>query len=226
MKEELQFQFISTINSLTAKVEFCPISECKVREFSQLEAQKFAESMRRKNMVARLGGVNNYYLNQAIELGNQTIIEIFLIATKNNVIDQGIEIATLIEKLAILSTTFTIKRQTLHRKLGVSSNIKSEISFAVTQNFQTLRSRSNRTIDFQGISIDKRFCNRFNNCGFVDLLEFIRVEMELGKKVRNSINWLYESRREFQETASVVKSAIALESLLIFSESESLARTL
>lgn len=226
MKEELQFRFIATINSLKATVEFCPMTNCKVRVFSQLEARKFAESMRKKNVVARFGGVNNYYLNQATELGDQTIIEIFLIATKNDVFDLGLELASIIEKVAILSTTFTIKRKVLHRRLGIGSNNTSEIGFAVTNDFQTIRARSNRTLEVDGISIDKRFCNRYNKCGFVDLLEFIRDETELSKRVRGSVNWLYESRRESEMNASVVKSAIALESLLIFSESESLARSL
>lgn len=226
MKEEFRFQFISTTNNLNTKIEFRPIPECKVREFNQLEAQKFAATMRKKNVIARLGGTNNYYLNQATELGGQTIIEISVIASKDEVIDSGLALASLIEKLAILSTTFTIKRKSLHRKLGISSISKSEICFASTQAFQTLRAKSNKALEIDGISVDKTFCNRFNNCGFAELLIFIQIEQELNKRVMSSINWLYESRREFKINASVVKSAIALESLLIFSESESLARTL
>jgi hypothetical protein len=226
MREEFQFQFISTTNNLKTKTEFRPISECKVREFSQLEAQRLAESMRKKNVVARFGGANNYYLNHATELGEQTIIEVSIIATKDDVIDLGMALASIVEKLAILSTTFTIKRKSLHRKLGISSISKSEICFAFTHSFQTLRAKSNRALKIDGISVDKTFCNRFNNCGFVELLRFIQMEKELNKRVMSSINWLYESRREFKINASVVKSAIALESLLIFSESESLARTL
>lgn len=226
MKEEFQFQFISTVNSLNADIEFEPIPECKVRVFNKLEAQKFAESMRKKNIVARFGGQNNYYLNQVAELGNQTVIEISLIANKNEVINLGIELASQVEKLAILSTVFTVKRDSLHRVLGIGSLIGSGVYFAVTHNFQTITTRSVRTLKVSGITLDRRFSNRFNKTGFVELLQFIRGNLELSKRVRTSINWLYESRREFQLTASVVKSAIALESLLIFSESESLARTL
>src|SRR5688572_12036648 len=41
-----------------------------------------------------------------------------------------------------------------------------------------------------------------------------------------SLDWLFESRLEPQLEASVVRTAIALESLLIFDKSESLARSL
>jgi hypothetical protein len=44
--------------------------------------------------------------------------------------------------------------------------------------------------------------------------------------VNASIGWLRESRLESQPQASIVKSSIALETLLIFSESEPLARSL
>lgn len=226
MKEEFQFQFITTTNNLKSETEFRPIHECRLRKFTQLEAQKLAESIRKKNVVARLGGANNYYLNQAIELGEQTIFEVSILAGKDDVIELGMALTSIIEKIAILSTTFTIKRSSLHRKLVVSSINKSEICFAFTHGYQTLRSKSNRVLKIDGIPVDKTFSNRFAKCGFVELLRFIQVEAELNKRVLSSVNWLYESRREFKINASVVKSAIALESLLIFSESESLARTL
>lgn len=226
MKEEFQFQFITTTNNLKSEIEFRLLPECKVRKFTQLEAQRLAESIRKKNVVARLGGANNYYVNQAIELGEQTIFEVSIVAGKDDVIELGMALTSIIEKLAILSTTFTIKRNSLHRKLGISSISKSEICFAFTHGYQTLRSKSNRVLEIDGIPVDKTFSNRFDKCGFVELLRFIQIKKDFNKRVMSSVNWLYESRREFRVNASVVKSAIALESLLIFSESESLARTL
>lgn len=226
MKEEFQFQFITTTNNLKSETEFRLIPECKLRKFTQLEAQRLAESIRKKNIVARLGGANNYYLNQAIELGEQTIFEISIVAGKDDVIELGMALASILEKLAILSTTFTIKRNSLHRKLGINSINKSEICFAFTHSYQTLRSKSNRVLEIDGIPVNQTFSNRFDKCGFVELLRFIQIEKGLNKRVMSSVNWLYESRREFKVNASIVKSAIALESLLIFSESESLARTL
>ena len=45
-------------------------------------------------------------------------------------------------------------------------------------------------------------------------------------RVKNSLQWLFKSRIESRLPASIVKTSIALESLLIFSESESLAQSL
>jgi hypothetical protein len=76
------------------------------------------------------------------------------------------------------------------------------------------------------LSVDNRFDRRFRRYGFADLFDFCTSRNPLAGRVRASIGWLRESLLETQLQASIVKSSIALETLLIFSESESLARSL
>ncbi|HYY95949.1 MAG TPA: hypothetical protein VE713_15700, partial [Pyrinomonadaceae bacterium] len=192
----------------------------------EFEAAKVADNMRRRNVVARIGGANNHYLRQAAELSNRTVIEVRRAMNPVDLYEQGESIAKLIEKLVILSTTLFLRKKDLLRKLGLSEDITPEINFTVSNQFRFIRSRSTRVPSVTGILIDEKFCKRFSNSGYKGLYEYCQVQSDLAKRVRLSSEWLFESRREARLTAAVVKTAIALESLLIFSESESLARTL
>ncbi|MDX6404125.1 MAG: hypothetical protein QOH70_1580 [Blastocatellia bacterium] len=89
-----------------------------------------------------------------------------------------------------------------------------------------IRSRSQRRSKSEGILVNKQFQNRFVRSGFVGLYQYCQTRSDLASRVQISADWLLESRREARLGASVVKTAIALESLLIFAESESLARSL
>lgn len=98
--------------------------------------------------------------------------------------------------------------------------------FANDFQLRFLRSRQSTAPALQGIYIDERFCRRFLRCGFQNLVGHYSSKNKLAKRVLTSLNWLFEARLEPSLEASVVKTSIALESLLIFSESESLARSL
>jgi hypothetical protein len=221
-----QCVYIRTSWLLHAEATLVLPGSSRIRFFDEVEAAKFAETMRRRNVVARIGGTNNHYRRQASELSNRTIIEVLRVGNPVELYEQGESVARLIEKLTILSTTLFLQRKDLLRKLGLSENIMPEVNFTVTRQFGFIRSQSHRVPTVTGIVIDEKFCKRFLKCGFNGLFEYCLVLSDLAKRVKTSSEWLFESRRETRITAAVVKTAIALESLLIFSESESLARTL
>jgi hypothetical protein len=222
----IQCTYLRTTWLLHAQATLSLPNSSKVRFFDEREAASFAENMRRSNVVARMGGTGNHYYRQARELSNRTVIEVFRVADPEEMYEQGEALARLIEKLAILSRTLFLQRAALLRKLGLSEHITPEVNFTVTPRFKFIRSRSQRVPSVTGVVIDSQFCKRFSNCGFMRLFEYSQEQGDLAKRVRASSDWLFESRREARLTASVVKTAIALESLLIFSESESLARAL
>lgn len=224
--EEVHCFYLRTTWLLNAQAILTLPDFSKVRFFTEDEANKFATTMCKRNVVARIGGSNNHYYKQAAELSNRTVIEVRRIIKPKEMYEVGEPVAKLTDKLAILSTTFSMQRKVLLRKLGLSEYITPEIDFTVTPRFEFIRSRSQRVPGVSGILIDNQFCKRFSNCGFMSLFEYSQIQNDLSKRVRTSSDWLFESRREPRLTASVVKTAIALESLLIFSESESLARSL
>jgi hypothetical protein len=223
---EVQFRYLRTTGVLKAVVPLALPHSSRVLFFGRNEADVFVDTMRRKNVVARLGGSNNNYLKRAAELRDRTVIEVTGFATPDVMLGIGERIAEVIENTATLATTLVMRRNELHRKLGIASSTTGELNLAVTSGFKRIRSRSQRAPNLEGILIDKSFCNRFTKCGFNQLFEYLQSTGDLTKRVSTSTNWLLESRRESRLNAAVVKTAIALESLLVFSESESLARTL
>jgi hypothetical protein len=225
-RSEVQFHYLRTTGLLRAKVALTLPDSSGIRFFSENDAAVFVESMRRRNVVARLGGSNNHYLMRAAELSNRTVIEVIGVGTPETMLAIGEAAAALIEKLAVLSTTLVIRRPELLRKLGIAKSMSAEVNLAVTGQFKRIRSRSQRAPIIEGLLIDQSFCSRFNKCGFIPLLKYLDSKSDLSTRVRISADWLLESRRESSINATVVKTAIALESLLIFAESESLGRTL
>lgn len=222
----LQFRYLRTVASLDARAPLVFPDRSVVRLFPSHEAAKFIDGMRRANVIARMSGEQNFYLNRAAELGDKTVIEVFGLAEPDDMLDRGEQIAVGIEKLCILSTTLFMRKRELLRRLGISTNMSAEVNFAVTSQFQRIRSRSDYSRNQGRIIVDEPFCSRFRKCGFLELFEYLQTQSNLASRVRVSAGWLLESRRETSPTASIVKTAIALESLLIFSESESLARSL
>lgn len=218
--------YIRTTWLLNAEVPLKLPDASQIRFFSEIEAAKFAKMVRKRNVFARHSYENHFYLRRIAELGNRTIIEIYKPGDPDDTYKPAVEVAELIEKLAVLSTTLALRKDAFLRKLGISSNIKPEVDFITGSNMQFIRSRSQRKSKVEGILVNKQFINRFSKSGFIDLFQYCQTQSDLAKRVRMSADWLLESRRETRLTASVVKTAIALESLLIFTESESLARSL
>lgn len=223
---ELQFRYLRAVRSLDARVPLLLSNSSTIRLFDSNEAAKLIDTMRRRNVIARLSGPNNFYLVRAAELSNRTVIEVFGAASPDHMLAVGDQTARLIEKLTLLSTTLVTTRSDFLRRLGISDTVIDEVDLAVTGQFKSMRSRSKRAPSVDGILVDKAFCSRFRKCGFLELFTYCQTQSNLSERVCASTDWLLESRREARLTASVVKTAIALESLLIFSESESLARTL
>jgi len=92
--------------------------------------------------------------------------------------------------------------------------------------YRFLRSRDRPSPIVNGIAIDERFRKRFNKCGFQELTKYVQTESPIAKRIFRCLDWLLKSRMELSLSASIVKTGIALESLMIISESESLAQTL
>ncbi len=197
-----------------------------IRFFSVNEADKLTELVRKRNIFARHSWENNFYLKQAQGLANHTIIEVFRPGDPKDISEEAEEVATILEQLTVLSSTLVLTRDELQRKLGISSKPRTERDFIIGPAFRFLRSRARPTPTVKGICIDERFSKRFSRCGFDELAGYCLSNSKFAPRVLSALNWLFESKIEPRQPASVVKTSIALESLLIFSESESLAQSL
>jgi hypothetical protein len=222
-------RYMRTTWMLSAQMELRLSDSLAIRVFGEDEARLLAESVRKRNVFARHSRENDFYLNRIYELSGRTIIEASFPSDPEGIAKQAEEavaLVDLVEKVSVLSTTLAIAKSDLQRRLGISRKPRSELDFAYDPQLRFLRSRSTTAPTVQGIKADQQFSNRIFRCGFHRLVERPLFRSSLAKRVYACLDWLYESRLEPRLQASIVKTAVALESLLVFSETESLARSL
>jgi hypothetical protein len=211
--------------ALTSKTPLTlPSGDC-IRFFTDRDADKLVQRVRKRNVFARHSWENSFYLNRIRQLANKTIIEVYRHGQPDDFADEARRDADLLEELAILSSSVPSKKRLL-RDLGVTLRSKAEVEFIAGSGDRFLRAKTKPMSSAKGLLVDERFGRRFGRYGFAELFAFCVSAQGLSQRVFASINWLAESRLETKLEASIVKTAIALESLLIFSESEHLARSL
>lgn len=219
-------RYIRTTGMISAKTTMYLPDNSRIRFFSEEESKDLFELVRKRNVFARHSWENNFYLKHISELSEKTVIEVFRRGDPNQFSDRAEEIAETAEKIIVLSSVLVTNKKRLQHKLGVSLKTVDEVNVTIGNQCRYLKSKTVTIPKAIGIEVDDRFCRRFEKCGFYDLYSYCLGKSVLVGRVKKSLNWLFETRKEPSLYASVVKSAIAFESLLIFSESESLARSL
>ncbi len=198
----------------------------QIRFLSRASCEELVSTLRKKSLFARVPYDDNFYIGRVVELAESTISEVFLRGQPSEIIPRAKEIATFFEKVALLSTTFVLNRQDLQRNFAFGPRNETFIDITIGPRFYSLRSSSKLKHPVPPITIDDRFCKRFERCGFPELVKLCASEGGIALRTRSTVNWLFESRREEVQSAAIMKTAIALESLLIFDKSEPLARAL
>jgi len=196
----------------------------RLRSISQAEAKQMAAEIRKRNVFARHSWENDFYYQRALSLAGKTIIEVFRPGQPRDITDDAASASNLIEILVLLSKTLAIPRCVYQRQLGISARQRTEIDLVIGPSLHYLRSRARKAPRYSGVHIDKTDVARFQRIGFCHL--YAAASKQNGLRLRRCASWLYESRREPNNEAAIVKSAIALESLLILTASEPLARSL
>jgi len=197
-----------------------------IRRFSDCEAAELQGLLLKRNVYARHSWENNFYLQRAGSLAGRTAIEIQADGDPHHAMARAAEQADLLEMLAVLSSTFATQRTALHRLLAITARPVGEVDLIHSNDLRYVRSHTRSTSTEDGIRIDERFARRFSRLGFISLYDFCRQSTALSNRVQPALNWLFESRKESNVYGAVVKSVIALETLLISSESEPLTKTL
>jgi hypothetical protein len=203
-----------------------PAERARIRFLSSQEASNLADSTRRRNVFARHSWENNFYIQRIGELADTTVVEVLRPGDPDDMMAEARSLGDLLERLAVLSTTLAFPRSALHRALGITSDRGASVDFTFGRHFYYLRSTGHEAPTIKGIPVDGRFIRRFDRCGFSRLLTQCRSAGEMGRRLELSSRWLLESRQEVSLDAAFVKTAIALEALLIANQSEPLTRAL
>lgn len=163
---EQQSHYIRTTWMLSTEGTLKLLDTTCIRFFSEEEAEELAKLARKRNFFARHSWENHFYIERIRKLANTTVIEISRPCDPNDMIDEAQKIADLTEKLAFISSILIIPREVLQRRLAISPHRRSVFDITIGRKFYYLRSKSKPEPDIRGITIDEKFCRRFERCGF------------------------------------------------------------
>jgi hypothetical protein len=173
-------------------------------------------------VFARHSWENSFYLKRVGQLQDSTVLEVFRAGSLDQILPVARSIAELVEKIAVISSALGLRRERTHQLVAISHHRRSGFDLAISPGFRYLHSSQRQEQLPRGIPVDDTFVRRFNRCGFPALVAVGLSGGDISKRLDQGVNWLFESRLETSLHAAVVKTAIALESLLIASDTESL----
>ncbi|MDH5732976.1 MAG: HEPN domain-containing protein [Candidatus Bathyarchaeota archaeon] len=227
INSEKYSRYIQTTSKLSSQIPLILTKlDARIHLFTSDEAKGLADIIQRRNIFARHSWENSFYVSRTLNLANRTVIEVLRAGDPDEIIAESQRAVDIIQKVALLSCALAIRRKRFQHLLGIEPYRSDEFDIVIGRNYRYLRSKSKTTPVIRGISIDERFCRRFFRCGFHELAFFCTSSSQLADRVTSAISWLAESREEPLLPAALVKTSIALESLLGFDKSEPLAKSL
>jgi len=194
-----------------------------VRRFPEPEAQRLIADLRKQNVFARH---DSFYPRRVEALQGCTIIEVRRPGNPDDMIPEAQRVAKVVEGTLLLSASLCSRREEIHRRLSIATHRRATLDLTIGPGCYYLRSRFRGEADVQGMRLDEQACRRYHRCGFPPLACLCFAGLSISPRVETAAHWLVESRQEPVLSAAIVKTAIALETLLVFSESEALARAL
>jgi len=138
-------RYMRTTWMLSAQTELRLSDSLAIRAFGKDEARLLAESVRKRNVFAGHSRENDFYLKRLDELSDCTIIEVSFSSDPKGMAEQVEEaagLASLVEKVAVLSTTLVTAKGDLQRRLSISPKPRSELDFAYDPQLRFLRSET------------------------------------------------------------------------------------
>lgn len=219
-------RYIRETSLIVAQAVLSLPDSSRVRRVSQREADEMAAAIRKRSVFSRHSWENDFYYQRALSFAGKTIIEVFRPGQPNDIARDAEVTSELIEMLVLLSTTPAAQRDVFMRKLGIGTRQQTEFDLILGPDLRYLRSRTRTAAKRTGFPLDRTAVARFQRLGFPLLYNASRAKSPLGARLHRSLSWLFESRREPNLEAAIVKTAIALETLLVFGESEPVTRSL
>jgi hypothetical protein len=197
-----------------------------VRFIDKQEVSKLENLIRKRNIFARHSSESNFYLQRIREFADRSVIEVVRPGTPHEVADEAGLVAATVERVVMACSVLYTSRTALHKCLGVTEHREEVLDFILGPGFGLLHSSSKRGPTIAGLPLDGRFVRRFARLSLETLVKEAVQPSELGGRLRQGLQWMIESRTEPSIDGAVVKTAIALESLLGANDTEPLRRSL
>lgn len=198
----------------------------RIRHYTAEQAAVLYESLRKRNVFARHWQDRDSYSQRATAFADQAVIEVVRNGSPDHVRAEVTLASDLAEQVTLLAASLVVPRRNMLGQLGIGGRPSETVELLRGPGLAVLRTKTSPIPAGGGVHVDGALAKRVKAVGLSHLYTACCGAGDLSKRLTTALGWLFESRCEPRLGAAIVKTAIALESLLIFTESESLARSL
>lgn len=187
---------------------------CKIRNYSESEAEHTAQVVRNRNVSARVSGPRDFYYQRAENLSNQTVVEI-INSGQLSPAESLSRQAKLAEVVLVASIALQGDRDSfLRRIVGVREEF-FDLNITKNAHETSVSSTSQAEKEPSGLTVDDTAARRFRKNGFSDLYESANGDSKLSTRLERSLGWLIQSRTDKSVSSAIVKTSTALETLIV-----------
>jgi hypothetical protein len=188
-------------------------ANCEIKRLSGTDALEVKQSTHTRNAFSRHAGPRDFYYRRASALEGQTVIEIR---------DPGVssthalaQQALFAENLVAASFVMSGDREAFVRR--VAGGRQPHLDLHLFGGSRLLKASSSSQDDRAptGLRIDGAARGRYSRNGFAGVYDLAGTNSELASRVRSALDWLLASRTDRHDSSALVKTATALESLLV-----------
>ena len=197
-----------------------------IHKIGSRDVNDLAEKARKRNPFSRHSYESDFYVQRLREFSGKTVIDIFIEGSPDNTIIKSQKAANTVEKLILLSSIFAVSREQFLKQYGITSYDRTNYDISIGPRFRFLKTKKQSKGEHHPLMIDERTYRRFYRCRFPKLISSCLGDTKISKRLNNATSWLFQSRYDPSLQSSTVKTAIALESLLMFDEHESITQSL
>lgn len=186
----------------------------KIRNYSKREADHTARVVRNRSASARISGTRDFYYQRATALNDQTVVEII---SNRQVVPTDIlsRQARLAEITLVASIVLQGDRDSfLRRIVGVREEF-FDLNIMKNGRQTSVSSTSQAEKAPTGLKIDDIAARRYQKNGFSTLFEVAKSNSKLSTRIQRALGWLIQSRTDKSVSSAFVKTATALETLVV-----------
>jgi len=197
----------------------------QIRHFSQYDCDSLRKMLLNRNAFSRHRVDRDFYYRRAAAFADTTVIEVTRPEFSGD-IKAVADDSDVAEQVTLIAASMILRKPQLLRCLGIGVRPAPQVELLRGPRLEVLRSKTMPTPRGGGFHINSALAKRVYSTGLASVYTACFQSGETHNRLRLALRWLFESRCEPRFEAAIVKTSIALESLLALSESESLSRTL
>ena len=187
---------------------------CRIRRYDENEAEHLAKVIRNRDVSARLRGQRDFYYKRATNLEDRTVVEVInsgeIIPSEELNRQAELAEATLMSSLILQGDRDSFVR----KAVGIPGGY-FDLDITATGSDTKVSSTSQTRQVPTGLSVGHKANRRLKKNGFQTLYEVVTSTSKLAERIERALNWLLQSRTDRSASSAIVKTATAMETLVV-----------